>query len=170
MSEYYAVVREGDSLQHFGVLGMRWGIRHDRRVKAAKAMYKTNRKAINRDKSLSKGQKQKKIAASREEWMKERESAANRLYSLNGKGMNSKIARQSSKKTIAKAALLGSTGSAMYDKMRSKGSGRLRSAVVSGTVGRIDSALAGVPSLGYYAANVMRRPDVQQQARRKRRR
>ena len=158
MSEYYAVVREGDSLKHFGVLGMRWGIRHDRRVKAAKAMYKTNRKAINRDKSLSKGQKQKKIAASREQWMKERESAANRLYSLNGKEVNRTIARQSSGKTLAKAALMGSEGSLTYQKVKAKTGSRTKAALA----GAATSAAQGVPYLGlgvqgaswaYYAKN-----------------
>ena len=127
----------------------------------AKAKFRTDRKAINKDKSLSKTQKTRKIAASREQWMKEREKAANRLYSLNGKEMNRRIARQSSKKTIAKAALLGSTGSAIYDKMRSKGHGR----VTSGIVGAAGNALNGIPSYAYYAANVIRRPGVQ--ARRK---
>lgn len=157
---YYAVERTGssDTLEHFGVLGMRWGVRHDRRVRMAKARFKTDRKAINRDKSLSKTQKTRKIAASREQWMKEREKAANRLYSLNGKEMNRRIARQSSKKTVAKAMLLGSTGSAMYDNMRAKGHGRVLSGVVGGTVGRVDGQLLNLPSLGYYVANRARRP------------
>jgi len=144
MSEYYAVVREGDSLKHFGVLGMRWGVRHDRRVKAAKAMYKTNRKTINKDKSLSKGQKQRKIAASREEWMKERESAANRLYSLNSKGLNQKIARDSSAKTFAKVALMGSKGAAVYNSQRGKGRSRLR----AGAAGMAKSMLDATPYVG----------------------
>lgn len=127
MSEYYAVVREGDSLKHYGVLGMRWGIRRDRRVKAAKAMYKTNRKAIKKDKSLSKTQKQKKIAASREEWMKERENAANRLYSKNSTAMNSRIARMSSKKALAQSYLMGSYGAKEYNRMRANGHGRYMS-------------------------------------------
>ena len=145
MSEYYAVVREGDSLQHFGVLGMRWGVRHDRRVKAAKAMYKTNRKAINKDKSLSKGQKQKKIAASREQWMKERENAANRLYSLNSKGLNRKIARDSSAKTLAKVSLMGSKGAALYNSRRGKGHSRLS----SGLAGVAKNAIDNTPYLGF---------------------
>lgn len=157
MSEYYAVVREGDSLQHFGVLGMRWGVRHDRRVKAAKAMYKTNRKAINKDKSRFKGQKQRKIAASREEWMKERESAANRLYSLNSKGLNQKIARDSSAKTLAKVALMGSKGAALYNSRRGKGRSRLASGAAGMVKGAVDSSGLGlvtdVASNYYYLKN-----------------
>lgn len=157
MSEYYAVVREGDSLQHFGVLGMRWGVRHDRRVRAAKAMYKTNRKAINRDKSLSKGQKQKKIAASREEWMRERENAANRLYSLNSKGLNRKIARDSSAKTLAKVALMGSKGAALYNSRRGKGRSRLSSGAAGMIKGAVDSTSLGlatdIASNYYYLKN-----------------
>lgn len=154
---YYAVVRSGDSLSHFGVVGMRCGIRHDNRVKAAKRLYKTNRKEINRDKTLTKAQKQKKIAGSREQWMKEREKAANRLYSLNGKSMNSKIARQSVKKTVAKTALMGSGGSAIYDKMRATGSGRLKAGAFGVVGGNINRGLGRIPSLAYYAANVVKR-------------
>lgn len=155
MSDYYAVVRSDseDTLEHFGVLGMRWGIRHDRRVKAAKALYKTRRREIKKDRSLDKATKQRRITASREQWMRERENAANRLYSYNGKEMNRKIARQSSKKTLAKAYLLGSSGAAAYDKMRSKGHGRMSSALVGAGASYVDSALLGIPSLGYYVKN-----------------
>ena len=151
MSEYYAVVRDGDSLQHHGVLGMRWGIRHDRRVRAAKAMYKTNRKAIKRDKSLSKDQKQRKIAASREQWMKERVASANRLYSKQDKATNERIARMSSRKTFAQASLLGSYGALKYNQSRANGSARLRSAARAASANRRNNkSLGNVARQEYY--------------------
>ena len=118
MGEYYAVVRSGqeDTLEHHATLGMHWSIRRDRRVEMAKDKYRADKKAINKDKSLSKTQKTRKIAASREQWMKERENAANRLYSLNSKGANKKLARDSGAKTLAKAYLTTSAGAAAYNR------------------------------------------------------
>lgn len=152
---YYAVERTGssDTLEHFGVLGMRWGVRHDRRVKMAKARFKTDRKAINRDKSLSKTQKTRKIAASREQWMKERERAANRLYSLNSKAANRKIARESTGKTLAKVALMGSAGAAQYNRSRAKGGSRVGSAAKGVAKYNLDRLALGIPSVGYYVKN-----------------
>lgn len=151
---YYAVVRSGseDTLEHFGVLGMRWGVRHDRAVRAAKAKFKTNKREINRDKSLSKEEKKHKIAGSREEWMQEREKAANRLYSLNSKGLNRKIARDSSAKTLAKVALMGSNGTVTYNSMRAKGNSR----AMSGFGGLATNAVSNAPYLGaaYNAATI----------------
>lgn len=155
MSEYYAVIRSGssDTLEHFGVLGMRWGIRHDKRVKAAKATYRTNRKAIKKDSSLSKAQKKKKIAASREEWMQERENAANRLYSRNSREANRRVARMSSGKAYLLSKTLGSHGALKYTESRAKGHGRLRSAAV-GTARQIaDNATLGVGSGVEYIRN-----------------
>lgn len=152
MSEYYAVVRS-DSLQHYGVVGMRWGIRHDKSVRAAKALYKANRKAIKSDKSLTKAQRKKKIAASREEWMQERENAANRLYSRNSREANRRIARMSSGKVYLLSKTLGSHGALKYTESRAKGHGRLRSAAV-GTARQIaDNATLGVGSGVEYVRN-----------------
>lgn len=166
MSEYYAVVREGDSLKHYGVLGMRWGIRHDRRVQAAKAKYKTNRKVIKGDKSLSKDQKQRKIAASREQWMKERESAANRLYSLNSKEVNSRVARMSSRKAIGQSSLMGSYGALQYNRLRSKGHGRVSASLIGGYANRANNALLGIPSTKEYLRNRKARQTTSSKKRR----
>lgn len=136
----YSVVREGetDELKHYGVLGMRWGIRHDRRVKYAKNRYKTIRKDTKRQKGITVAEKKKRIAVAKEDYMQERENAANRLYSLNSKKMNRTVARDSVGKTLAKTYLLGSAGAMQYDRSRANGHGR----VVSGLAG-----------LGYNAAS-----------------
>lgn len=129
MGGYYAVERTGEYLEHYGVLGMRWGIRHDRRVKYAKSRYKTVKKQMKKDRNLSDDQKARKVGKAREDWMQEREAAANRLYTLNSKGVNRKLARQSSAKTLAKTGLMGSYGALTYDRLRDKGVNKLASGV-----------------------------------------
>ena len=145
MSEYYGVVRSGaeDTLEHFGVLGMRWGIRHDRRVKMAKAMYKTKRKTIKKDSSLSNEQKKRKISASREEWMKERERAANRLYSLQNKETNKRVARMTSRGAIGKSLLMGSYGALKYTDSLAHGAGKFMSYVRGASADAHNNAVGG---------------------------
>lgn len=132
---YYAVVRSGseDVLQHHGVLGMRWGVRHDRAVRAAKAKFRTDKRDIRRDKSLSKDEKRSRIAASREAWMRERVRSANRLYSKQDKATNERIARMSTRKTIGQSMLLGSYGALKYNDSRAHGVGRFKSAARAGS-------------------------------------
>ena len=157
---YYAVVRSGseDTLEHFGVLGMRWGVRHDPKVLAAKKKYKTDKKEINRDKTLSEAQRRHKIAGSREEWMKQREEAANRLYPLNSKGLNQKVARDSSAKVAAKTALFGSKGAVVYNSMKGHGDSRAVSGLhafganVLSKAGILGPAYEAA-SIGYYLKN-----------------
>ena len=135
MNSYYGVARSGaeDTLEHHGVLGMRWGVRHDRRVQAAKALYKTRRKATNKDKSLSKEQKQRRITASREEWMKEREKSVNRLYPRQDKATNRRIARMGSGRAFFQSSLMGSYGALKYNQSRANGSGVARSYARAGS-------------------------------------
>lgn len=145
MSEYYGIVRSGaeDTLEHFGVLGMRWGIRHDRRVKAAKKLYKIRRKTIKKDKTLTKAQKQKKITASREEWMKEREKAANRLYSFNDRETNRRVARMTSRGAIGKSLLMGSYGALKYTDSRAHGAGKFMSYIRGSNAQEHNDAVGG---------------------------
>jgi hypothetical protein len=96
--------------------------------------------------------------------MKQRESAANRLYSLNSKGLNKKLARDSVAKTAAKTFLFGSKGAALYNDQssRSKGKGRLRGAAAATALGaaeRLPFVGLGTEaaSIGYYVANRKRR-------------
>lgn len=128
---YYATDNSGDSLMHYGVLGMRWGIRHDKDVKAAKREFKTEQKQINKTKGLSKGERKERIGQAREKWMQSREKAANKLYSRQDKATNKAVARMSSGKTILHSMLLGSYGALTYRQARSAGNSKGK-AVVKG--------------------------------------
>lgn len=152
MSSYYAVERTGEYLEHYGVLGMRWGIRHDRRVKYAKKRYKTIKKETKKDRTLSDDQKSRKINSAREDWMNEREKAANRLYTFNSKEANRKIAREGSAKALAKTSLMGSYGALAYNRARAAGHGRLTSGLIGEAMGTLDNMTYGAGSTAEYVA------------------
>jgi len=155
---YYGTIIGGESLAHHGVIGMRWGIRHDRRVKSSKRGYKAKRKALKRNKSISKKQRRYRVKQAKGKWMNEREKAANRLYPLNSKGLNRKLARDTSANTLAKAAIFGDQGTVAYDSQRGRG----RPRIVAATAGAATRAAVHVPVVGkgvtgasyaYYFAN-----------------
>ena len=155
MNDYYAVVRSGaeDTLQHYGVLGMRWGIRRDRRVRMAKASYKTQRKALKKSGAIKTSSGQRKLAASREQWMKQRENAANRLYSKNSKETNRRIARMSSKQALGQSYLMGSYGALKYNQNRASGKRKVSSFMDARVKDTLNNALLGAPEITEYLMN-----------------
>lgn len=95
-----------DELKHYGVLGMRWGIRRSREVKGVKAnkkKYKGNKEAYNKDMKVA------------------REKAANRLYSKQNRTANKEIANMSTGQVLVRTALLGSFGSLKYSEAKGRG-------------------------------------------------
>jgi hypothetical protein len=140
---YYGTIRSGDFLAHHGVIGMRWGIRHDRRVKSTGRAYKAKRKALRKDKTLTREQRKEERSKSKEEWLSAREDAANRLYPLNSKGLNRKLARDSTANALAKAAIFGDLGAAAYNSQRGRG----RSRVVATAAGGVTRAAMLTPAM-----------------------
>lgn len=116
MSRYYNIY--DNELYHYGVIGMRWGIRHDKQYKSDKNSLK----------------KQKKIGKINKEQYKQKlnnakVSAANRLYGNTSAKSNTKIATDSTAKTLAKTLLLSSYGAKKYNDSRAKGDSRSISAI-----------------------------------------
>lgn len=104
----------GDELRHYGVLGMRWGIRRSKEVKGVKTnkrKYKGNKEAYQKD------------------MKKARIDAANRLYSKNSKKTNAEIASWTRGESAARVMLLGSYGSLKYTQAKNRGTDTGKAAV-----------------------------------------
>lgn len=170
-------------LYHYGVVGMKWGIRRARR-KEAKATYRkaTDKafkeyereigrieKPYKRGQNLSAKDMAREEAAERKyrdaankakaEYKQNRNSKANdvaianRLYSKNSEGANARIAQMSTAHAFAQSYLLGSYGALKYNEMRSLGFSKGQSAVV-GIISSIGDAMFGsFPSTIEYMDN-----------------
>lgn len=115
-----------DYLQHYGVLGMKWGVHRARRY-AQKA---TSAKARgNKEKAAKYSAKSKKIRAYH-----------NRM--AGGKEVADRVEKQSLGKTLAQAMVFGTYGAAKYNEVRAKGYGRAEGAV-AGVLGYIGNQLTG---------------------------
>ena len=99
-----------NDIKHFGVLGMRWGVRHDKKYQAIErsARGKKNYNSIVKKAKLD---------------------TANRLYSKNTSKMNNSIVNASTGETLVKSFLMGSYGSMKYAKAKSEGSKTASAAV-----------------------------------------
>ena len=131
---YFGIEEDYGALMHYGVLGMRWGVRKDRSYRGARRKAKAKFKRTG-DKTAYKNE----LAAAREKTL-------NRLYSKNSKKLNEKIANESMGKTLVKSYLMGSYGAAKYNKARAEGDGRLISAGknwVKGTANRMALNIPG---------------------------
>lgn len=132
---YYGNEKDSNNdIKHFGVLGMRWGVRHDKQYQAKErsARGKKNYNSIVKKAKLD---------------------TANRLYSKNTSKMNNSIVNASTGETLVKSFLMGSYGSMKYAKAKSEGSGTASAAVNGILMNWGNNLLYNVPSLIEYADN-----------------
>lgn len=107
--EYKFTFEDGSEvLAHYGVLGMRWGVRHDKE-------YKSEKKGIKKSDEYKgfKNRKERKNAIN-----DAKVRAADRLYSTNSTATNRKIQTRSTAKTLGMSALYSSYGALHYDRAR----------------------------------------------------
>lgn len=149
MGSYKCTFSDGsEALVHYGVLGMRWGVRHDKQYKAQrdKILDAAKKKKVQNEVGMMVARKtgkysrqdlrdtykrhQREIKDSTKKAInKAKVDTANRLYSTNSQETNRRIQTASTGKTLAKSALMGSYGALHYTRARGEGYGRGRSAV-----------------------------------------
>lgn len=138
MSDYMIVNGElrhaDDELKHYGVLGMKWGIRRARK-KGVDYTYKSHgqKKYEKRlTKQQNRGSSEKRIAKT---------TAKLEMYKQRDRNRQDYASQTSLGKSVAKQILFGPFGSGNYSRMRSAGSGRLVSAFASNWL----SSTVGLP-------------------------
>lgn len=123
---------QNNELKHYGVLGMKWGIR-----RARKAGKSYNYQSMGQKKYSKKLDKAKKSGAS----SKKIDRINKKLDVLKARDRNRQYYAEKTNlgKAVAKQLIMGPFGAGNYNRMRSSGAGRLGSFMVSnwitGTVG-----------------------------------
>lgn len=162
-------------LYHYGVLGMKWGIRRARkqqanlRKKARTARESADewdetanyRRAAGKTKQAdeySKYAKKDRVDAAKYEVKANRigkndADIADKLYSKQSSAANKRIAEMSTGKAIAQAALMGSYGALKYNEARAEGVSRGKAAVNAVLQNAANTYTGGILSAAKYLEN-----------------
>jgi len=145
------MIMNNDELYHFGVLGMRWGVKLSRdyrhgaknRIKEIKSKNKVTdvKSFMNRHKLIKRAKADARI------------KAAQRLYPKVQKSTLSKVMKENLAKSILKSALMGSYGSLKYNESRGKKFSRIRSWLVGNEAMSLNLFSIGYASRRDYSDN-----------------
>ena len=147
---------DNNYLMHYGVIGMRWGVRRAGRLSRKAGRMRTSAKELQdiADYKMSKGKTKAankayaKVAKEREQAdalaAKSREIQKKHEDRSGGKAAYSYNARQSSGKIVAKSLVLGTYGALRYNEVRAKGGTRGEAAIAGILTGTANRATGGV--------------------------
>lgn len=172
-----------NELNHYGVLGMKWGIRRARRKQAKAAYRKSTDKAFKdyereihsieknykRGQNLSAKDQAREDAADRKYQAAARKAKetykkaktdrsndaaiANKLYSKQSKAANKRVAKMSTGEALLQSYLMGSYGALKYNEAKGRGASTGK-AVVEGVLNNFgNNLLSGIPGALQYLDN-----------------
>lgn len=170
-------------LYHYGVLGMKWGVRRARRKEAKQQYKKRTDKAFAEyertigsiEKSYKRGQNlsdkdmkreaaaekkcQDTVAKAKADYKSAKKSKANdaniadRLYSKQNKDANARVTNTSTGKAVAQSLVMGSYGALKYNEARARGQSRGKAYVEAVLYNGANNAVGGLLSAGKYLEN-----------------
>lgn len=153
--------RNDQYLAHYGVIGMRWGVRSTAKISGAYS--KPNRKAkqkikeIKKTKGISKAEKKQMIKKAKENLKKQKKEidikVANKEYSKNSAEANRRIMSLSSGEALAQTWLLSGYGALTYNRAKAAGYSSGVSIVTGLISGSNNAAALGYPARADYISN-----------------
>lgn len=136
----YNQISNSDELYHYGVLGMKWGVRRARKNGASYA-YKSHgqkkyEKKIDQIKSSNKKNKKEKLAKAKTKLS---------IYKQRDKNRQSYASKTNLGKAVVKQILMGPIGSGSYSRYRSSGNNRVMAFLKSNVISSLLSSPVTVP-------------------------
>lgn len=136
----YNQISNSDELYHYGVLGMKWGVRGARK-NGASYVYKSHgqkkyEKKIDQIKSSNKKNKKEKLAKAKTKLS---------IYKQRDKNRQSYASKTNLGKAVVKQILMGPIGSGSYSRYRSSGNNRVMAFLKSNVISSLLSSPVTVP-------------------------